>query len=50
MNILVDTQILVWSFDVYSPLSKQHKQLPEDTSNKIFASQISLMELAIKKA
>jgi PIN domain nuclease of toxin-antitoxin system len=49
MNILIDTQILIWSFDVYSPLSKRHKKLLEDTSNRIFTSQISLMELAIKK-
>jgi PIN domain nuclease of toxin-antitoxin system len=50
MDILIDTQILVWSFDVYSPLSTQHKDLLEDTSNRIFVSQISLMELAIKKS
>ncbi len=49
MDILIDTQILVWSFDIHSPLSKQHKELLEDTSNKIFVSQISLMELSIKK-
>ena len=49
MNILLDTQILIWSFDINSPLSDQHKKLLEDTSNKIFVSQISLMELAIKK-
>ena len=50
MNVLVDTQILVWSFDIYSPLATRHKQILEDTSNKIFVSQISLMELAIKKS
>src|SRR5882757_7538356 len=50
MDILIDTQILVWSFDIHSPLTKQHKELLEDTSNRIFASQISLMELAIKKS
>jgi len=49
MNLLIDTQILVWSFDINSPLSDHHKQLLEDTSNRIFVSQISLMELAIKK-
>ena len=49
MDILIDTQILVWSFDVNSPLSKQHKEILEDTSNRIFVSHISLMELAIKK-
>ena len=49
MNLLIDTQILIWSFDVYSPLSKQHRALLEDNSNRVFVSQISLMELAIKK-
>ncbi|SHN35738.1 type II toxin-antitoxin system VapC family toxin [Mucilaginibacter sp. OK098] len=49
MDLLVDTQILIWSFDIYSPLSKLHKELLEDTANQIFVSQISLMELAIKK-
>jgi PIN domain nuclease of toxin-antitoxin system len=49
MNLLIDTQILVWSFDVNSPLSNYHKELLEDTSNRVIVSQISLMELAIKK-
>jgi len=49
MNILIDTQILIWSFDVHSPLSQKHRQLIEDVSNRIFVSQISLMELAIKR-
>ena len=49
MDILIDTQILVWSFDINSPLTKPHKELLEDTSNRVFASYISLMELAIKK-
>ena len=49
MDILIDTQILVWSFDIHSPLSKHHKELLEDASNRIFVSQISLMELSIKK-
>ena len=49
MDILIDTQILIWSFDNNSPLSDTYKKLLEDTSNKIFVSQISLMELSIKK-
>ena len=48
MNLLLDTQILIWSFDINSPLSITHKKLLEDASNKIFVSQISLVELAIK--
>ncbi|MBS1527646.1 MAG: type II toxin-antitoxin system VapC family toxin [Bacteroidetes bacterium] len=34
---------------MHSPLSAKHKKLFEDSSNRIFTSQISLMELAIKK-
>lgn len=49
MDLLIDTQILIWSFDINSPLSEKHKKLLEDTSNKILISQVSLMELAIKK-
>jgi len=40
---------LFGQFDVNSPLSKQHEALLEDISNRIFVSQVSLMELAIKK-
>ena len=49
MDLLIDTQILIWSFDVNSPLSKQHINQLEDRSNRILVSQVSLMELVIKK-
>jgi len=49
MNLLIDTQVLIWSFDAFSPLSKLHKELLEDSSNSVFVSQISLMEISIKK-
>lgn len=49
MNILVDTHILVWALDEQNQLSAKHKQLMEDYTNKVFISQISLMELVIKK-
>ena len=49
MNLLIDTQILIWSLDVNSPLSRQHKEILENTDNRILVSQVSLMELAIKK-
>jgi PIN domain nuclease of toxin-antitoxin system len=49
MDLLIDTQILIWSFDIYSPISKLHKNLLEDTTNRVLVSQVSLMELAIKK-
>jgi len=50
MNILIDTQILIWSFDIHSPLSKPHKKILSDISNRIFVSQVSLIELTIKKS
>jgi len=49
MDLLIDTQILIWSFDIYSPLSRHHREILEDNSNRVFVSQISLMEIAIKK-
>jgi PIN domain nuclease of toxin-antitoxin system len=49
MDLLIDTQILIWSFDTYSQLSGKHREVLEDVSNKIFVSQISLIEIAIKK-
>lgn len=49
MDLLIDTQILIWSLDSNAPLSTKHKLLLENTLNKVFVSQISLMEIAIKK-
>ena len=49
MNILADTQILVWSMDISSPLSIKHRQLLQDSKNAVFISYVSLMELEIKK-
>ena len=50
MNVLADTQILVWSLDTNSSLSNRYKEILLDVSNRIVVSQISLMELVIKKA
>jgi PIN domain nuclease of toxin-antitoxin system len=50
MNILVDTHILIWVLDEQNQLSKQRKELLEDYSNTVFLSQVSLMELVIKKS
>ena len=50
MTILADTQILVWSLDVDSPLSTKHRAILADAGNKVFTSHIRLMELVIKKA
>jgi PIN domain nuclease of toxin-antitoxin system len=50
MNILADTQILVWSLDINSPLSNRYREILQDTENRIVVSHISLMELVIKKS
>jgi PIN domain nuclease of toxin-antitoxin system len=50
MDILADTQIVVWSFDVNSPLSQYRRTLLLDRANRVVMSYISLMELAIKKS
>ncbi len=49
MNILADTHIVVWSLDINSPLSARHREILQDTRNRIVTSYVSLMELAIKK-
>ena len=49
MNILADTHILIWTLDKSSPLSLEQKSLIKDPNNRVFASQISFLELAIKK-
>ncbi len=49
MNILVDTHILIWVLDEQYQLSGQRRKLLVDYENSVFASQISFMELVIKK-
>ncbi len=50
MNILIDTHILIWVLDEQKQLSTLRKELLADYSNTVFLSQISLMELVIKKS
>lgn len=50
MNILIDTHILIWALDEQHRISNERKELLADYSNAVFASQISLMELVIKKS
>lgn len=50
MNILVDTHILIWVLDEQKRLSTLRKELLADYSNTVILSQVSLMELAIKKS
>ncbi len=48
MNILIDTQVLVWLVNGDSRLGKQARQTLLDTANKVAISYFSLFELAIK--
>ena len=50
MNILIDTHILIWVLDEQKQLSTLRKELLADYSNTVFLSQISLMELVIRKS
>lgn len=49
MNILLDTQIVLWLSEG-KQLSKEVTKLLEDSSNRLFISYFSLLEIAIKKA
>jgi PIN domain nuclease of toxin-antitoxin system len=50
MKYLIDTQILIW-FNLDSDKLKRHiYDILIDTSNQIYVSQISLMEIVIKQA
>lgn len=48
MKLLLDTHILLWALFDCQPLTKKARMLIEDPSNTIFASIVSLWEIAIK--
>ncbi len=48
MNILTDTHIFIWILQNNPKLSETRKNLLLNTSNDIWASHFSLMEIAIK--
>jgi PIN domain nuclease of toxin-antitoxin system len=48
MNILADTHIFIWILQNNPKLSEIRKTLVTDTSNIIWVSHFSLMEIAIK--
>ncbi len=48
MNILADTHIFIWILQNNPKLSETRKNLVTNTSNDIWVSDFSLMEIAIK--
>ena len=50
MNILIDTQVLVWLVSENSSLGPQSKKLLSDSANQINVSYFAFFELAIKSS
>lgn len=48
MNILIDTQILIWIQEDNPAIPERVRTLLIDSANQIYVSQISLIEIAIK--
>jgi PIN domain nuclease of toxin-antitoxin system len=48
-TFLIDTHIAIWTLENNNKLSKIQKDILENLENVIFLSQISLIEIAIKK-
>ena len=48
MRYLLDTHILIWSFENNVRLPQHFKEIIEDTNNQLFVSIASLWEMAIK--
>lgn len=49
MRILLDTRILLWVLEADPQLSTQAIELIRNTTNEVFVSAASLLEIAIKK-
>lgn len=48
MKCLLDTHIFIWALDDNKKLHAKHKSLIQDTTNEIYVSFYSLMEISIK--
>lgn len=48
MNVLVDTHIALWFLDGSPALSVRARELVEDFGNRVFLSDVSVWEVAIK--
>lgn len=50
MKILLDTHAFLWWMENNPTLSKQARKAIEDSSNMVFVSAITVLEIAIKKS
>jgi PIN domain nuclease of toxin-antitoxin system len=50
MNLLLDTQIVIWTFSQDPRLSEVIKDLPRNGENEVFVSAVTAWEISIKKA
>jgi PIN domain nuclease of toxin-antitoxin system len=48
MDVLIDTQVLIWNFENNPKLSSKTKQIINDINNHIFVSIASFWEITIK--
>ena len=48
MNYLLDTNILLWVFEIHPRLSKSSRNILQDPANTFYVSIVSLWEIAIK--
>ena len=48
MNVLIDTHIALWFLDGSPALSARARELVEDPGNRVFVSDVSMWEVAIK--
>jgi len=48
MDLLIDTQVLIWIQEDSPVLSKTARNVLSDSANRVFVTQISLYEIAIK--
>ncbi|MGV6818395.1 MAG: type II toxin-antitoxin system VapC family toxin [Thiotrichales bacterium] len=49
MNLLLDTHLLLWAAAMPERLSKEAKELIENTDNRLYFSAASLWEITIKR-
>jgi len=49
MDILIDTQILIWLGLLHPSLTKKTQELLTDTNNRVFVPELALLEISIKQ-
>jgi PIN domain nuclease of toxin-antitoxin system len=50
MDIIIDTNIFIWSVQAPEKISKKHKMILENNNNNLYLSSLSLAEISIKKS